>query len=80
MGMESKKVLQHPRLYQKLIFGLTKMKPERRQLNFVFKQQGNCIKSLTADHITLNPCFNPLCVYLIELFYKKKPKTIKKKL
>ena len=36
------------------------MKPERRQVNFVFNPQGGCGKSLTADYITLNPCFNAL--------------------
>ena len=36
------------------------MKPERRQVNFVFNPQGGCGKSLTADDITLNPCFNAL--------------------
>ena len=29
-------------------------------MNFVFNPQGGCGKSLTADYITLNPCFNAL--------------------
>ena len=36
------------------------MKPERRQVNFIFNPQGGCGKSLTADYITLNPSFNAL--------------------
>lgn len=36
------------------------MKPERRQVSFIFNPQGGCGKSLTADYITLNPCFNAL--------------------
>lgn len=36
------------------------MKAERCQVNFVFNPQGGSGKSLTADYITLNPCFNAL--------------------
>ena len=36
------------------------MKPERRQVNFIFNPEGGCGKSLTADYITLNPEFNAL--------------------
>ena len=39
------------------------MKPERRQVSFIFNPQGGCGKSLTADYITLNP-FDQLEQYL----------------
>lgn len=36
------------------------MKPECRQVNFIFNPEGGCGKSLTVDYITLNPEFNAL--------------------
>lgn len=39
---------------------MIRTKPDRRQVNFVFNPQGGCGKSLTADYITLNSCFNAL--------------------
>ena len=36
------------------------MKPERREVNFIFNPEGGSGKSLTADYITLNPEFNTL--------------------
>lgn len=36
------------------------MKPERREVNFIFNPEGGSGKSLTADYITLNPEFNAL--------------------
>ena len=49
------------------------MKPERRQVNFIFNPQGGCGKSLTADYITLNP-FDQLEQYLA--LNKRYPTTI----
>ena len=47
-------------MYQQVIFALIKMKPERREVNFIFNPEGGSGKSLTADYITLNPEFNAL--------------------
>jgi hypothetical protein len=36
------------------------MKPERREVNFIFNLKGRGGKSVTVDYITLNPEFNAL--------------------
>ena len=58
--MVKKKVNEHPRLYQIVILGLIRTKPERRVVNFIFNPEGGSDKSLTADYISLNPEFNAL--------------------
>ena len=47
-------------MYQQAILALIKMKPERREINFIFNPESGSGKSLTADYITLNPEFNAL--------------------
>jgi len=42
------------------------MKPERREVNFIFNPEGGSGKSLTADYITLNPEFNALLATQLE--------------
>jgi hypothetical protein len=57
---ELKKVHEHPRLYQQIIFAMIQGTPDRRGVNFLFNPVGGIGKSLTADYIALNPEFEGL--------------------